>query len=52
LLVFDHHRSTVIQNAAVQADSGGKLTPFVQILVDSIAACEDGAGDGDFIANF
>ena len=41
----------MVEDAALEVDAGGKLAALVQILVHRVAASEQGAGDGDFIAD-
>ena len=52
LLVLQHHRPAVIQNALAQVRAHRQLAAFVQIFVHRVAAREHHAGNENFIANF
>ena len=41
----------MVEDAALEIDAGRELAAFVQILVDRVAAGEQRAGDGDFVAD-
>ena len=51
VVVLQHHRPAVVQDAAVEIHAVRQLAAIVQILVHRIAPGEHHTGDQDLIAN-
>src|ERR1019366_1631228 len=52
LLVLNDHRAAMVEHAALEVYAGRKLAAVVQILVNRVPASEQGARDGNFVADF